>query len=99
VRARKGLRLECEHVTGRGNRYNAAHRALLVGNDATVTVGFMETGSRLVAPVDGVQIYNHVGSVVMAQQVNTSWVQEPRPDMTAPAPITLQPGEVGPGRA
>jgi hypothetical protein len=43
-----------------------------------------------------VQIYNHVGSVLMAQQVNTNWVQEPRPDMTAPAPITLQPGEVGP---
>ena len=35
------------------------------------------------------KVYNHTGSVVMGQQTNTSWVQEPRPDMTAPAPVTL----------
>ena len=46
--------------------------------------------------MDGVQIYNHTGSVVMGQQINTSWVQQPRPDMTAPTPITLSASQVGP---
>jgi hypothetical protein len=96
VRARKGLRLECEYVSSGGSRYNAAHRAMVVGNDATLTVGYIDAGDTLVAPVDGVQVYNHTGSVVLAQQTNTDWVQEPRPDVTYPAPITLQPGEVGP---
>jgi hypothetical protein len=97
VRTRRGLVLECERRTSSGIIYNAAHRALLVGNDCnTVVVGNFESGDTLVAPVDGVQIYNHVGSVVLRQQTNTTWVQEPWPDMIAPAPITLQPGQVGP---
>jgi hypothetical protein len=97
VRSRRGLVLECERVTSDGIRYNAAHRAVLVGNDANVvTVGHSESGDTLVAPVDGVQIYNHVGSVVLRHQTNTNWVQAPRPDMTYPAPITLSPGQVGP---
>jgi hypothetical protein len=97
VRSRRGLVLECERRTSSGIIYNAAHNALLVGNDCnTVVVGNFESGDTLVAPVDGVQIYNHVGSVVLRQQTNTTWEQVPRPDMTAPAPVTLQPGQVGP---
>jgi hypothetical protein len=97
VRSRKGILLECERRTSSGIPYNAAHRALLVGNDANVvTVGNFEAGNTLVAPVDRVRIYNHVGSVVLRHQVNTEWVREPRPDMAAPTPVTLLPGQVGP---
>ena len=42
------------------------------------------------------QVFNHIGSVVLTQQTNTTWIQEPRPDLTYPAPVTLPPGEVGP---
>jgi hypothetical protein len=96
VRSRLGLRLECEYLSSGGARYNAAHRAVAVGNDATLTVGHIQAGATLVGPVDGVQVYNHAGSVVLAQQTNTIWVQEARPDVTYPEPVTLLPGEVGP---
>jgi hypothetical protein len=96
IRARKGLRLECERRTSGGTRYNAAHRALLSGNDATVTVGYFESGDTLVAPVDGVQIYNHTGSVIMGRQTNTNWVQQPRPDVAYPQPVALSATQVGP---
>jgi hypothetical protein len=98
IRSRQGLILESERRTSNDIlRYNAAHRALLVGNDANlVTVGHIESGDTLVAPVDGVRIYNHVGSVVLRQQTNTVWEQAPRPDMSAPTPITLSPRQVGP---
>ena len=69
---------------------------MVVGNDATLTVGYSEPDSTLIGPVDGVQIFNHTGSVVLAQQTNTTWVQEARPDLTYPAPATLLPGDVGP---
>ncbi|MGD9509680.1 MAG: chondroitinase-B domain-containing protein [Geminicoccaceae bacterium] len=96
VRAQQGLRLECEYVSSSGTFYNAAHRALLVGNNATVTVGNIQDGATLVTPVNGVRIYNHTGSVVLAQQEGTEWVTTPRSDMTYPATVTLGLNDVGP---
>jgi hypothetical protein len=95
TRVRRGMLLESEHRQPGGD-YQAADRALLVGNTGTVVVGYLDSGAEFIRPVDGVRIYNHVGSVVMAQQVNTNWEQVPRPDMTAPPTVTLGPGDVGP---
>lgn len=96
VRAQQGLRLECEYVSSSGTFYNAAHRALLVGNNATVTVGNIQDGATLVARVNGVRIYNHTGSVVMGQQEATTWDTTPRSDMPYPATVTLGLNDVGP---
>jgi hypothetical protein len=97
VRAKLGLRLECEYISDSGTFYNAAHRAWCVGNDATMTVGYIQEGSTWVADVDGVQVYNHTGSVVMGRhQKNTNWVIEPRPGMSTYAPVTLGMNDVGP---
>jgi hypothetical protein len=96
VRARRGIVLESEWTTSDGIKHQAAHRALLIGNDASATVVGNYDGGTLIAPVDGVRIYNHVGSVVLRQQTNTVWEQAPRPDMSAPTPITLSPRQVGP---
>jgi hypothetical protein len=96
VRAQQGLRLESEYISSSGTFYNAADRALLVGNNATVTVGNIQDGATLVAPVNGVRIYNHIGSVVMAQQEATEWDTTPRADLTYPATITLGLNDVGP---
>jgi len=95
VRSRRGLVLESERRTSSGTIYNAAHNALLVGNDCnTVVVGNFESGDTLVANVSGVRIYNHRGPVVLMRQVNT--VQTTDATQTAPTPITLQSGQVGP---
>jgi hypothetical protein len=95
VRTRRGLVLECERRTSSGIIYNAAHNALLVGNNANrLVVGNFESGDTLLAPVSGVRIYNHLGPVVLMKQVNT--VQTTDPSQTAPTPITLLPSQVGP---
>ena len=95
VRSRRGLVLECERRTSSGIIYNAAHNALVVGNDANqLVVGNFESGDTLVANVSGVRIYNHRGPVVLMKQVNT--VQTTDATQTAPTPITLQSGQVGP---
>jgi len=95
VRARRGIVLESERRTSSGIRYNAAHNALLVRNDANqVIVGNFESGDTLVANVSGVRIYNHVGPVTLMKQVNT--VQTSDATQTAPAPVTLLTGQAGP---
>jgi hypothetical protein len=67
----------------------------VVGNDANqLVVGNFESGDTLVANVSGVRIYNHLGPVVLMKQVNT--VQTTDATQTAPTPITLQSGQVGP---
>jgi hypothetical protein len=96
VRGPSGLRLECEHTSAEGVRYNAADRAFCVGNDAVLTVGYLQPAGTLIRRVDGVQIYDHVGTVRLELETNTLWSQTPAPDLERPTPVTLSPDEVGP---
>ena len=100
IRSRHGLLLECERRSPSGIRHNAAHNALVVGNNANrLVVGNFEPGDTLVANVSGVRICNHSGPsgpgpVVLMKEVNT--VQMADPTQTAPTPIMLQASQAGP---
>ena len=94
VRGPFGLRLECEHLSQDGSRFNAADRAFCVGNDGELTVGYLQPGGTLIRAVDGVQIYDHVGDVRLKEQTNT--LVAPAPDLERPTPVILSPAEVGP---
>ena len=94
VRGPFGLRLECEHLSQDGSRFNAADRAFCVGNDGELTVGYLQPGGTLIRAVDGVQIYDHLGDVRLKEQTNTLVAQAPA--LERPTPVILSPAEVGP---
>ena len=78
-RARKGLRLECEYVSDGGGLFSAAHRAMVVGNDATLTVGYFPAGFYPDRAGEwGAGLQPHRLSRADLQQENTTWIQEPR---------------------
>lgn len=106
IRASNGFQLMSQHLSRTNNRYVAADRAKVIGNDAELIVGEIGKGGKLQKPVEGVYVERHVGRLILVKraQVGTKVVKDaaPRAGLVLPEDfedvpaVTLHKAQVGP---
>ncbi|HEX6012217.1 MAG TPA: chondroitinase-B domain-containing protein [Geminicoccaceae bacterium] len=98
IQAAARLQLMAECLNAGGGRYNAADRALLVGNRGDLIVGDTRNGGEMRRPVRGVRVYGQLGDVELGAEEDTI-VAAAEASLWCPEPVTLAPSEVGPDAA